>query len=75
MATAKQMERLVGKALFDSEFRHQLIEDPDTAARSAGIFLTVEQAARIRGLNAEEIEALAEAFRKMVGTTIAIRYW
>jgi hypothetical protein len=75
MATANQMERLVGKALFDSEFRYQLIADPGTAARSAGIFLSEEQAARVRGLNVEELEALAEKFRKMVGPKNAIRYW
>jgi len=62
MATQAQMDRLVGKALFDAEFRALLIADPEKAARSLRYRLTESQAARIRSLSAEELAQLAAAF-------------
>ena len=57
MATQAQMDRLVGKALFDAEFRELLITDPEMAARKLRYRLDGNQAARYprsyaRGLGA-----------------------
>lgn len=67
MATWAQKDRLVGKALFSSEFRKLLFEDPEMAARSLRYRLTDSQAARIRSLTAEEFERLAAGFSKAAG--------
>ena len=44
MATQAQMDRLVGKALFDAEFRELLITDPEMAARKLRYRLDGSQA-------------------------------
>ena len=62
MATQAQMDRLVGKALFDDDFRKRLIDDPEKAARSLRYRLDPAQAARIRSLSAKELESLAAEF-------------
>ena len=62
MATQAQMDRLVGKALFDGDFRKRLIDDPEGAARSLRYRLDPAQAARIRSLSAEELKSLAAEF-------------
>jgi len=62
MATQAQMDRLVGKALFDGDFRKRLIDDPENAARSLRYRLTEPQVARIRSLSAKELEGLAAEF-------------
>jgi hypothetical protein len=62
MATQAQMDRLVGKALFDGDFRKRLIDDPEKAARGLRYRLDPAQAARIRSLNPEELAQLAAAF-------------
>jgi hypothetical protein len=62
MATQAQMDRLVGKALFDGDFRKRLIDDPEKAARSLRYRLTEPQVARIRSLGAKELESLAAEF-------------
>ena len=62
MATQAQMDRLVGRALFSTEFRALLLADPEKAARSLRYRLTDSQAARIRNLSAEELESLAADF-------------
>ena len=62
MATQAQMDRLVGKALFDGDFRQRLIDDPEKAARSLRYRLDPAQAARIRSLSAQELEGLAAEF-------------
>jgi hypothetical protein len=62
MATQAQMDRLVGKALFDGDFRKRLIDDPEKAARSLRYRLTEPQVARIRSLSVKELESLAAEF-------------
>ena len=66
MATPAQMERLIGKALMDAEFRAQLLADPEKAARSLRYRLTDLQLARIRRLSADEAELLTAAFDKAI---------
>ena len=64
MATQAQMDRLVGKALFDDDFRKRLIDDPEKAARSLRYRLDPTQAARIQSLSVKELESLAAEFVK-----------
>ncbi len=66
MATPAQMERLIGKALMDAEFREQLLADPEKAARSLRYRLTDLQLARVRRLSADEAELLSVAFDKAI---------
>ncbi len=42
------MERLVGRAITDKEFRRKLINDPDGAIKEAGFDLTPEEAEGVR---------------------------
>ena len=67
MAKRAQMDRLVGKALFNSEFRKLLVQDPEKAARTLRYRLDPDQAARIRSLSAEELEKLAAEFERATG--------
>jgi len=62
MASQAQMDRLVGKALFDDDFRKRLIDDPEKAARSLRYRLDPAQAAHIRRLSSAELTQLAAAF-------------
>jgi hypothetical protein len=78
MATQAQMDRLVGKALFDEEFRELLIEDPDKAARKLRYRLDPSQSGRIRGLSAEALEQLAAEFvaaTDLKGPHHGISFW
>lgn len=67
MATQAQMDRLLGKAFFDNDFRRRLIEDPEKAARSLRYRLDPAQAARIRRLDAQTLEQVATEFRDAAG--------
>lgn len=67
MATQAQMDRLVGKALFDDDFRRRLIEDPEKAVRSLRYRLDPAQAGRIRSLDPMALEQVAAEFREASG--------
>ncbi len=77
MATQAQMDRLVGKALFDAEFRALLLADPEKAARKLRYRLTTMQASHIARLNADELDKLAAAFVNAVDLrdSIGIGFW
>ena len=67
MATQAQMDRLLGKALFDSEFRLRLLADPRRAARELRYRLDGNQIERIKALDPAQMEALAEQFCETTG--------
>jgi hypothetical protein len=67
MATQAQMDRLLGKALFDEEFRRLLLEDPEAAARKLRYRLDGNQVNRIKSLDPKEMHALAEHFCEGTG--------
>lgn len=67
MATQAQMDRLLGKALFDSEFRRLLLENPEQAARQLRYRLDGNQVQRISSLDAKQMDALAEQFCDTTG--------
>lgn len=76
MATQAQMDRLVGKALFDSEFRARLLENPEKAARTLRYRLDGMQANRIRNLNPETLNALANQFQDAIHTSLhSLSFW
>ncbi len=71
------LERLIGKALLDDDFRAYLLDDPVAAAGEAGLELTDYQVARLKSLNPGAIEVVAAAFAKGVGLNVtgAMRLW
>jgi hypothetical protein len=66
MATQAQMERLIGKALLDEQFRALLLEDPEKAARRMRYRLDGGQAARIRSLDPKSLEEVADSFNQVL---------
>lgn len=66
MATQAQMERLIGKALLDEQFRALLLENPEKAARQMRYRLDGGQAARIRSLDPKSLEEVADSFNQVL---------
>lgn len=64
MATGAQMDRLVGRAMFDREFRRELLADPAKAARRLRYRLDGAQVARIRSLDPNLFEQLGADFER-----------
>jgi hypothetical protein len=68
MATEKEMQALLGRALADEAFRARLFDDPRQAARDAGYDLTAEQLATLKTIDIQTIaEALDERLIKKIG--------
>lgn len=63
------LERLVGRAVLDKEFRKKLLDDPDAAVQEAGFSLTpdemgkVRDAAKQRGKDRQSIDKAIDAAR------------
>lgn len=47
------LERLVGRAILDQQFRKQLLDDPDGAVKSGGFSLTPDELQQVRDAVAE----------------------
>ncbi len=62
MATTRQMELLIGKALFEPEFRKKLLKNPKKTAESMNIRLNPMQIERIKGLKTEDVDQVANDF-------------
>ena len=45
-----ELERLIGRAVMDKEFREQLLNDPEGAARAAGFNLTDAELEQLKSL-------------------------
>jgi len=68
MATEKELQALLGRAVADEAFRARLFDDPRQAALDAGYDLTAEQLAALKALDVQTIaEALDERLVKKVG--------
>ena len=67
MASQEELDRLVGRGMFDSGFLQQLIQDPEMTARSLGISLTPDQARRIRQMDPDAAKDLANDFQSLIG--------
>ena len=54
----EDLERLIGRAVLDAQFREMLLDDPETATRQGGFDLTEEEIAHLRSIDAEKARAL-----------------
>lgn len=52
----KDVERLIGKAVLDPEFRAKLFADPKAAIDEAGLELTDQEMAAVEAVDAEKAE-------------------
>lgn len=66
MATTVQLERVIGKALMNPQFRQELLADPTAAARSMRIRLEPEQIERIRGIDREALDKLIKELSAVI---------
>jgi len=70
LATEKEWQELLGRALADEAFRAQLFDDPRQAAREDGYDLTEEQLAALKTIDIQTLaEALDERLVKKTGFT------
>lgn len=56
---------IIGKAIQDTEFRHQLLNDPDAAIAESGYELDEDQMEALRNLDSEAID---RAIEELVGS-------
>jgi hypothetical protein len=76
MATQAQIERLIGRALTDPEFRTLLLKDPQAAARKLRYTLEESQAERIKAVKPEVADALAaELVKALSSGSNRIGFW
>jgi hypothetical protein len=69
LATEKEWQELLGRALADEAFRAQLFDDPRQGALDAGYDLTAEQLAVIKATDIQTLaEALDERLVKKIGS-------
>ena len=54
------LERLIGKAVLDPEFREKLFADPRQAIREAGLELSEEEIEALESVDAEKAKAAVE---------------
>jgi hypothetical protein len=57
---SQAMEQMIGKAVSDSDFRQQLVENPGEAVRSAGIQLSPEELQTLESTSREERSQMLE---------------
>ncbi len=62
MATEKQWQELIARAMADDQFRAALMKDP----KAAGIDLTDEQAAALKEADFSKAEGLDERLSKLL---------
>ncbi len=63
MATEKQWQELIAKAMADDQFRAALMADP---RKAAGVDLTDEQAAAFKEADLTKVEGLDERLSKLL---------
>jgi hypothetical protein len=73
MATEKEMNELVGRAVLDVAFRKRLMEDPEQAAQELSFTLTAEQLAALKPADGKGLATvLDERLPKSLGGPIYI---
>ena len=60
------IERLIGKAIIEPEFLRALLQDPEGAAKKAGIILTPEEVEAITQVSREQAMRFAEEFESRI---------
>jgi len=63
-----EMQKLIGMACTDPLFRSALVQDAETAARSAGLELTPAEIDMVRKLKPADIDEFAAAFVARFGS-------
>jgi hypothetical protein len=56
----KDLERLIGRAVLDPEFREKLLADPEKAVDEAGFDLSKKELAGLKSIDAQKTRALLE---------------
>ena len=56
----EELERLIGRAILDPEFRKRLLVDPETAIQKEGFDLTPEEVELVKSVDKDKAETLAE---------------
>ncbi len=64
------LERLIGKAVIDPDFRKKLLDNPDEAIKEAGLSLTDEERDRVRKSITERSQDI-ERMRQDIDTATA----
>ncbi|NTW00813.1 MAG: Franean1_4349 family RiPP [Oscillochloris sp.] len=54
-----ELERLIGKAVVDVDFRKKLLDNPDEAVKEAGIVLTDDELEKVRKVAQERAQDVA----------------
>jgi hypothetical protein len=75
MTTQKELERLAGRAVINSEFRAQLLSAPQETAAEYGVELSEEQVRFVQELNVEALEELARQIEELFGMSTAAPGW
>lgn len=63
----KDLERMVGRALLDPEFRARLFADPEKAIREAGFELTEEQISSLTKIDRQKAQGAIEELDQVMG--------
>ncbi len=62
------VQKLIGLACIDPEFRQKLIQDPEAAAKEYGVDLTPEEMENLKKVNPADIDEFADHFVARFGT-------
>ena len=54
----EDLERLIGRAVLDAQFREKLFDDPERAIREGGFDLTEEEIAHLQSIDTQKARAL-----------------
>jgi hypothetical protein len=63
----KDLERLIGRAVLDTEFRARLLADPEKVIREEGFDLTEEELEKVKEVDGEKAKATLEEMAALAG--------
>ena len=58
------VEQLIGKALADKKFLEDLLKNPETKIRDAGLDISMEELTQIKKVDAQKVRRFSESFSK-----------
>ena len=56
----EELERLIGRAVLDPQFREVLFDDPERAIQEGGFDLTEDEIAHLKAIDAQKARTLLE---------------
>jgi hypothetical protein len=74
-ASQKQLERLVGRAVINAEFREKLLSHPQETAAELGVELSEDQILFAQELDAAALEELAQRLEELFRISMAAPGW